>query len=391
LNHVAHEEEHAMAVTLKPVEEQVIVLTGASSGIGLATAREAAQHGAKLVLVARNGEALQEIADEIVARGGDAIPVTADVAKPEDLERVAEAAIAAFGGFDTWINGAAVTIYGTHEQVPTADQRRLFEVNYWGVVEGSLIAARHLKTRGGAIINIGSVLSHRSLMLQGAYSASKHAVRAFTDALRMELEHEGAPVSVTLIKPSAIDTPYVEHARNYLDSPGNAVPPPTYDPHLVARAILHACEHPKRDIIVGFGGWAIALMGRFFPRATDTIMEATMEPLQKSDHAGRRARRDNLYAPREDGAEHSSLPVTSRKTSLFLEAQLHPVAAFAAVAGLGLAAAYLLRPRKEDRHAALERRERAAGIMGNGQDWSDAAYAGRPASDDHWRALPSDV
>src|SRR5215218_8962778 len=223
-----------MAVTLKPVEEQVIVLTGASSGIGLATARDAAARGARLVLVARNDEAIEDVAQEIWAGGGEAIAVAADVARPEDLRRVTEAAIERFGGFDTWINGAAVTIYGGLDQVPMADQRRLFEVNYWGLVEGSLIAARHLKARGGAIINIGSILSDRSLMLQGQYSAAKHAVKAFTDALRMELEHEGASISVTLIKPSAIDTPYVEHARNYLDSPGNALPPPIYDPHLVA-------------------------------------------------------------------------------------------------------------------------------------------------------------
>jgi short-subunit dehydrogenase len=380
-----------MTVTLKPLAEQVIVLTGASSGIGLATARAAAERGAKLVLVARNEAALQEIAGEIRSRGGDAVAVAADVSQPEDLRRVAETAIERFGGFDTWINDAAVAIYGTVEEVPLADQRKLFEINYWGVVEGSLIAAKHLKQRGGAIINVGSILSHRALMLQGPYSASKHAVKAFTDALRMELEREGAPVSVTLIKPSSIDTPYVEHARNYLDSPGVTIPPPTYDPHLVAKAILHACEHPTRDLVVGFGGWAIALMGRFFPRATDYVMEATMAPLQKSDDPGRRARRDNLYAPREDGAEHSSLPVTSRKTSLFLEAQLHPVATFAAIAGIGLAAAYFLRPRPEDQHAMLQRRERAAGIMGNGQDWSEAAYAGRQMSDDHRRALPSDV
>jgi short-subunit dehydrogenase len=393
LNRIPLNEEHAMAVTLKPVEEQVIVLTGASSGIGLATARDAAARGARLVLVARNGEALEQIAQEIRSGGGEAIAVAADVANPEDLRRVAATAVERFGGFDTWINGAAVAIYGTLEQVPMADQRRLFEVDYWGVVEGSLIAARHLKARGGAIINIGSILSDRSLMLQGQYSAAKHAVKAFTDALRMELENDGAPISVTLIKPSAIDTPYVEHARNYLDSPGNALPPPIYDPHLVARAILFACENPKRDIIVGFGGWAMALLGRFLPRATDYGMEASMDTMQKSDNPGRRARRDNLYAPREDGAEHSSLPVASRKTSLFLEAQLHPVAAFAAVAGVGLAAAYLLRPHKEAPHAHLERRERAAGIMGNGQDWTDeTAYLGRQReSDEHWRALPSDV
>ena len=361
-----------MAVTLKPLEEQVIVLTGASSGIGLATARDAAARGARLVLVARNEEAIEEVAQEIRSRGGEAIAVAADVAKPGDVHRVAETAIQKFGGFDTWINDAAVAIYGTLEQVPMADQRRLFEVNYWGVVEGSLIAAKHFKARGGgAIINLGSILSDRSLMMQGQYSAAKHAVKAFTDALRMELEHEGAPISVTLIKPSAIDTPYVEHARNYLDSPGNALPPPVYDPHLVAKAILYACETPKRDLIVGFGGWAMALLGRFLPRATDFGMEATMEAGQKSDNPGRRVRRDNLYAPREDGAEHSSLPVISRKTSLFLEAQMHPVATFAAVAGVGLAAAYFLRPRREDEDARLQRRARVAGIMGgNGEDWA---------------------
>jgi len=207
----------------------------------------------------------------------------------------------------------------------------------------------------------------------------------------MELEHEGAPVSVTLIRPSAIDTPYVEHARNYLDSPGLTVPPPVYDPHLVARAILHACENPKRDLIVGFGGWAMALMGRVLPRATDYVMEATMKPLQTTDYPGRQARRDNLYQPREDGAEHSSLPGGSRKTSLFLEAQMHPVATFALLAGIGLAAGYLLRPRKEDPHALLERRQQAARIAGDGQQdlASEPAYVGRrptPMSEDHERS-----
>lgn len=384
-----------MTVTLKPLQEQVIVLTGASSGIGLATARAAAERGARLVLVARNEAALEELAVEIRAKGGEAVAAVADVAKPDDLRRVAETAIDRFGGFDTWINDAAVAIYGTVEQVPIADQRQLFEVNYWGVVEGSLIAARHLKGRGGAIINIGSVLSNRALILQGPYSASKHAVKALTDALRMELEHQGAPVSVTLIKPSSIDTPYVEHARSYLDSPGVTVPPPAYDPHLVAKAILHACEHPTRDLVVGFGGWAFALMERFAPRLTDLFMEAAGSAMQTSDNPGRRARRDNLYAPREDGAEHSSLPRASRKTSLFLEAQLHPVATLALAAGAGLAAAYLLRPRAENEHARLQRRQRVAGIMGggNGEDWDreaprlrDRPLARYPERD---RGLPS--
>ncbi|HVL72673.1 MAG TPA: SDR family oxidoreductase [Beijerinckiaceae bacterium] len=349
-----------MAVRLKPVENQVIVITGASSGIGLATARLAAERGARLVLVARNEEALREIARDCERRGGRAIPVAADASNREDLERVARVAQETFGGFDSWINNAAVAIYGRVDEVPIEDQRRLFDVNYWGVVYGSLIAAEHLKRRrGGAIINTGSVLSDRSLIVQGPYSASKHAVKAFTDALRMELEEEGAPISVTLIKPSAIDTPYMEHARNYLDSAGNNNPPPTYDPHLVARAMLHACEHPKRDIVVGFGGWAIALFGNLFPRLTDFVMEKTMVRAQKSDVPPRPGRRDNLYQPRSDADERSPHTTTHRKTSLLLEAQLHPAAAaFVTLAGAGLALAYLFGGRGRRRSERPDHAER---------------------------------
>jgi short-subunit dehydrogenase len=328
-----------MAVRLKPVEDQVIVITGASSGIGLATARMAASRGAKLVLVARNEEALRDIAQDCERRGGQAVPVAADVARREDVERVARVARDRFGGFDTWVNDAAVALYGTVEEIPVEDQRRQFEVNYWGLVYGSLAAAKHLRRRGGAIINIGSVLSDRAMIYQTQYSATKHAVKAFTDGLRLELESEGAPISVTLIKPSAIDTPYPEHARNYLEAPGLVTPPPNYDPHLVGKAILFAAENPKRTLAVGFGGYAISLIGTHFPRLTDYAMELTGFSTQTSDNPGRRERRDNLYAAREDGAEYSALPGGHRKTSLFLEAQMHPVATFALLAGVGFAAA----------------------------------------------------
>jgi NAD(P)-dependent dehydrogenase (short-subunit alcohol dehydrogenase family) len=209
-----------MTVRLKPVGEQVVVLTGASSGIGLATARALADRGAKLVLVSRNEAALQEIARECETKGGRAIAVAADVGRFEDMERVAEAAVREFSGFDTWVNNAGVAIFGTVEQIPIKDHRRLFDTNYFGVLHGCLVAARHLRQHGGKIINMGSVLSDRADILQGPYSASKHAVKGLTDALRMELEEDGAPIQVTLIKPSAIDTPYMEHARSYLDSPG---------------------------------------------------------------------------------------------------------------------------------------------------------------------------
>jgi short-subunit dehydrogenase len=328
----------------KRVEEQVVVITGASSGIGLATVRMFASRGARgLVLVARNEEALRGIADELSHGGTRAIAVPADVSKREDLERVARTAVETFGGFDTWVNDAAVALYGKLEQIPMEDQRQLFDVNYWGLVNGSLIAAQHLRGRGGTIINVGSVLSERAMMLQTQYSASKHAVKGFTDGLRMELEEEGAPVWVTLIKPSSIDTPYVEHARNYLGKE-TTVPPPAYDPHLVAKAIVFASEHQRRELTIGFGGWVIGAMGKVAPRLTDKAMEWTGYSAQTTNQPERSEMRDNLYRARADGDEYSSLPREPRKTSLLLEAQLHPFVTALAVAGIGAAIASLLVP-----------------------------------------------
>jgi len=374
-----------MTVRLKPVEDQVIVIVGASSGIGLTTARAAADRGAKLVLVARNGEALDDLVKECEAKGTRAIAVAGDAANRDDLLRVEEEATRAFGGFDTWINNAAVALYGRLEEVPLEDQRHLFEVNYWGVVYGSLIAARTLKSRGGAIINTGSVLSERTMIFQAQYSASKHAVRAFTDGLRMELERDGAPVSVTLIKPSAIDTPYMEHARTYLDEPGVVTPPPAYDPALVAKAMLFAAENPKRELTVGFGGWAVAAMGTIAPRATDFIMEATGRSAQTTENPGRRERRDNLYQPREDLAERSSLPGGSRKTSLFLEAQMHPLATVLTLAGFGLVLAQLIRPRRRrERAGAMPRRyEGPARRVGNGAHQEPVGPGRYPRAETH--------
>lgn len=261
-----------MTIELQNLENQVIVITGASSGIGLTTARMAAKRGARLVLAARSEDALDELTQEIIADGGDAIYVDADVSNQEDVREIARVAQDEYGGFDTWVNGAAISIYGTLEETPVEEMRQLFDVNVWGVVYGSLEAANHMRNRGGAIINIGSVLSDRAVLLQGSYSASKHAVKGFTDALRIELEEEDAPVSVTLIKPSAIDTPYPQHAKNHMDKEAS-LPSPVYAPETVARAILHAAEHSDREVTVGGGGKGLAVLGRFAPDLMDTIME----------------------------------------------------------------------------------------------------------------------
>ncbi|HLM59119.1 MAG TPA: SDR family oxidoreductase [Pyrinomonadaceae bacterium] len=331
-----------MGLRLKRLSEQVLVITGASSGIGLVTARTAAKRGAKVVLAARNAEALSRIADEINASGGEALAVAADVSKLEDVRRVADEALRRFGGFDTWVNNAAVSIYGRVMDQPVEDHRRLFETNYWGVVHGTLIAVEHLRMKGGALIQIGSVLSDRAIPLQGTYCASKHAVKGFTDALRMELEKDNAPVSVTTIKPSAIDTPYIRHARNLMPvEPLN--PPPVYAPETVAEAILFCAEHPRRDVYVGGGGKFLSEMGERAPRLTDKVMEAAMFGLQqRADEPAREYRADSLYAPSEDGEERGDYPGHVAESSLYTKAALHPLVAGALVFGAGLALATFL-------------------------------------------------
>jgi short-subunit dehydrogenase len=325
-----------MPVRLKPLSRQVILVTGASSGIGLITARAAAARGARVMLVARDEPSLQKAVDDIRGFGGKAEYHLADVADRDALDAAAEATIRAFGGLDSWVNDAGVGAYGKLEDMPVEDHRRIFETNYWGVVHGSLIAAAILKRHGGgAIINVGSVLSDRAVIYQGPYCATKHAVKAFTDALRMELEVDRAPISVTLIKPAAMDTAFQEHARIRMSTQGVQVPPPVYDPRLSARAILFACEHPRRDIVIGAGGAAISVFGNLFPRMTDLVMEAVGRPLQTTEQRGRPEMRDNLYEGRRGDADSSLTGMPQRTTSLLLEAQLRPVTTLAVAAGLG--------------------------------------------------------
>jgi short-subunit dehydrogenase len=335
-----------MAVKLKKLSEQVVVITGASSGIGLVTAREAARRGAKLVLVARSEDALRQLADEINGSGGEATYVVADVGREEDVRRVAEQALERFGRIDTWVNNAGVSIYGRILDTPFEDMRRLYETNFWGVVYGSVVAAEVLRQRGGALVNVGSVLSDRAIPVQGVYSSSKHAVKGFTDALRMELEEEGAPVSVTLIKPSTIDTPYTKHAKNLMEREPS-LPPPVYAPETVAAAILHCAETPERDVYVGGGGKALSVLEKYAPRLSDKVMEAVAFRMQQQDNPEGAPGQVGLYEASGDLRERSGDDRVVFESSLYTKASLHPLLTGALVAGAGLAAVALLkRPRR---------------------------------------------
>jgi NAD(P)-dependent dehydrogenase (short-subunit alcohol dehydrogenase family) len=320
---------------LKPLDQQVIVITGGTSGIGLATARRAAERGARVVLCSRNESELQETVDQIGRTGGTAHAVVADVSNLDDMDRLATAAVERFGALDTWVNNAGVSFYGRLTEVVVEDMRQVFEVNFWGTVYGSRAAVSRLRGAGGALINMGSIVSDRAIPLQGAYSASKHAVKGFTDALRMELEQERAPISVTLIKPSAIDTPYFEHAKNYMEVEPKP-PAPVYAPEVVANAILRAAEHPVRDITIGGGGRLLTALGTALPRLTDFYMERGMFRAQRSDTPAA-ARAGNLYRPSgQENLERGVYTGHVRRSSMYTRAAMSPGKALLA-AGLGLA------------------------------------------------------
>lgn len=333
---------------LKAIRDQVIVITGASSGIGLTTARRAASQGACVVLAARNERDLRRAVDDIRRAGGRAIYCVADVSNPAQVEGVADAAVREFGRIDTWVNNAAVSLYGRIMDVTLEDLRRQFEVNYWGHVYGSRVAIHHLRSHGGALINVASALADRAIPLQGNYCAAKHAIKAFTDALRMELEEEGAPVSVTLIKPSSIDTPFFDKAKTYLGVEPQPIPP-VYAPEVVADAILTAAQSPRRDVMAGGRGRILAI-SNLVPRLTDWYMERTMFQAQSTDRPTN-GRPDNLSAPvASDGGERGhNWSGRTKPVSLYTQATLRPKAAAAIALGVlsvCAGAAWAFQPRR---------------------------------------------
>jgi short-subunit dehydrogenase len=272
-----------MGIKLKDLKDQVMVITGASSGINLCTAESASKAGAKLVLAARSEQTLKDIVDRLNSQGGDALAVQCDVADRNQVQSVADAAIRRFGRIDTWVNGAGVAIYGRLDEVTEQDNRRLFDTNFWGVVNGSLVALPYLKQQGGALINIGSEVSEAAVPMLGMYAASKHAVKGFTDALRIEVERvDKAPVSISLIQPTAVDTPFDEHGKNYMDKAAD-LPTPMIDPQKVADAILECATKPTRDIRVGAMSKVNTFVAKNIPAIGDRMAAGQLKNLRRDE------------------------------------------------------------------------------------------------------------
>ncbi|HEX8605883.1 MAG TPA: SDR family oxidoreductase [Pseudoduganella sp.] len=326
---------------LKRLSDQVIVITGATSGIGLTTARMAAARGAKVVLAARGEEALEQLEQQLRQRGAEALAVPTDVGKKDEVHALAQAAIKRFGRIDTWINNAGISIFGRAEEVTEEDNHRLFQTNFWGVVNGSLEAVKHLRKDGGALINLGSELSEVAVPLQGMYAASKHAVKGYTDALRMELEHDKLPISVTLIKPAAIDTMFSVHARNYM-SVEPKLPEPIYPPEMVAEAILDAAQHPQRDVFVGNAAKANAVGGFMLPSLFDKLGASMMWKQQRTDKPSRRSRGDALHSSDPAHELQQRLGTQTAGTPTSYKAVRRSPLKLALLGGGALAAAWML-------------------------------------------------
>ncbi|WP_174291032.1 SDR family oxidoreductase [Sphingomonas bacterium] len=332
-----------MTIKLKPLKDQVIVITGASSGIGLVTARTAAARGAKVMLIARSEAELGDIVRDINNGGGHADYAVADVGNADTLAAAARATVARFGRVDTWVNDAGVAIYAHLIDTPEDEHQRMFQTNYFGVVHGCLAAVPVLRRDGGALITVGSIASDIPSPIMGAYAASKHAVKAYVEGLRIELHEQAPAISVTLIKPSGIDTPIAQHAANHEGGEAQ-IPPPAYDPQLVADAILDCAEHPRREITVGGAGRAQVLFAQHFPAIFERLAPKKVGAL--SDMSKQQPRPSNLFEGVRAGEERSGEqhPLT---TSVYTSAAKNPgVVAAIGLGGLALAAGALAAVRR---------------------------------------------
>lgn len=331
---------------LKPVENQVVALMGASSGIGREAALRFARRGARVVVSARSEDGLDSLVDEIRGEGGEATAVFADVAEFEQVKSVADRTVELYGRLDTWVHLAAVGLFATFEQTTPEEFARVVDVNLMGQVYGAMAALPHLKREGGgALIHISSVEAKRALPFHSAYAASKHGMDGFLEALRVELRHEGWPISVTQVMPGTINTPFFDKGRTKLGVKPVGIPP-IYEPETVADIILYAAETPARDLVSGGAAQALILSQRFSPRMLDTVLatRAGFSP-QLTDEPRSEGDPDNLYAPIA-GHDTARNGFRALSRSLYNWLQMHPSLRRGMVAGtaLGLLA---LRARKQ--------------------------------------------
>ena len=332
---------------LKPIDQQVVVVFGASSGIGRETALEFARQGAKVVAAARSESALDSLQEDFGHLKADTIVCVADAADFAQVKSVAERAVEKFGRIDTWVHCAGISLYATFENTTPEEFKQVIEVNLMGAVHGAQAALPHLRReRRGALIVISSVEGKVALPFQSAYSSSKHAIIGFLDALRLELQDEGVPIAVTNVMPAGINTPFFNKAKTKLGVKPQPMAP-IYQPSVVAETILYAAQHPTRDIVAGGAGKMLNLVQKLSPALLDKMLLKSAFEGQKSDQEKGVDAPDNLYktldGPAHIGGDFSN-SAKSKSWGTWLET--HPQAQNALKAAAFVGAVVLLTRRR---------------------------------------------
>ena len=321
---------------------RVVVVTGASAGVGRAVARAFAQRGADVGLVARGAEGLDEVRREVEAHGRRALAVPTDVADADAVERAAAAVEDELGAIDVWVNAAMTSVFSPVHQLGADEVRRVTEVTYLGSVNGILAALRRMRPRDvGTIVQVGSALAYRSIPLQASYCAAKFAIRGFVDSLRCELLHEGSRVRITSVHLPAVNTPQFSLVRTRL--PRHPQPaPPIFQPEVAAEAVVWASEHSRREVMVGGSTVATVVANKLAPGLVDRYLARTGYDSQQSDQPVQPDRPDNLYEPVSgDHGAHGVFDSRAHERSIHLRLTIK-MRAIAAATGFGVALASLV-------------------------------------------------
>jgi NAD(P)-dependent dehydrogenase (short-subunit alcohol dehydrogenase family) len=319
---------------------EIVVITGASAGVGRATARAFARRGALVGLVARGEDGLAATAREIAALGGRALVLPADVAKSAEVEAAAEAVESRFGPIDIWINNAMATIFSPVSAITPDEFRRATEVTYLGTVYGTMAALKRMRPRNrGSIVQVDSALGYRAIPLQAPYCGAKFAIRGFTDSLRSELLHDGIDINLALVCMPALNTPQFDWARNKTGHAAQPVPP-IFQPEVAAEAIIHAATHHLRELWVGTPTIKAILANKLFPGLLDRLLARRGYSGQLTDRPSPRDSTGNLFAPvRGDHGAHGRFDDRAHPTSIELWGRRHGswiAGGMAALVGLAL-------------------------------------------------------
>ncbi|MGH2972371.1 MAG: SDR family oxidoreductase [Gaiellaceae bacterium] len=306
----------------KRLSEQVVLVTGASSGLGRAVARMAGARGAKVVVTARNGEALDACVREIEASGSEALAVTADCAVQDEVQQVVEQALDRFGRIDSYVANAIVTVYAETYRYERDELRRIMDVNFFGQVYGYWAALPHLRDSHGTFVSINSALAYRGIPLQGGYCASKAALRAFFESARVEIEKAGWDFSVSVVLPGAINTPQFDRDRQKIGKQPQPVPP-IYQPEPFAAAVLHCCEHPVRELPTGWGSQKALWGQKLSPRAGDLMLRRMGWKSQTTGEPKPLDAPDNLFEPMPgDPGAHGRFDTRARRSTFWTSLRL---------------------------------------------------------------------